>query len=233
MTPFPGTTTTTGPHRRITLTPEQEEWMRLWYPMTENRRLIKASGLSHSTFHRFAKQLGLKKSEEGFKAIKKRQAAHIKRKCTRNGYYESMRGREQPEALREATKRMWQEIRDGKRPHPLRRLKEKSPRKYGRLMKKRSEQRKELIRNERMRAKWGLPRKTNLTIAPVQPYTRSQANRRYYAKKTYGYILAMDHTEGSGHRFVIYYDDDTARSEQFERNGRKAGFRFERWEGGA
>ncbi len=193
--------------------------MRQWYPMTENRRLIKASGLKFATFHRFARQLGLKKSEEGFKAIKKRQAAHIKRKCTRNGYYESMRGRKQPEALREATERMWQEIRDGKRPHPWRRLKEKSPRKYGRLMKKKSER--------------GLPRKTNLTIAPVQPYTSSQTSRRYLAKKKYGYILAKEHTEGSGHRFVIYYDDDTARCEQFERNGRKAGFRFERWEGGA
>lgn len=76
--------------------------------------------------------------------------------------------------------------------------------------------------------KWGLPRKTRLRVAVMNPYSRNQVNRRYLAQRR-GYIIADDCSEGSGNRYVIFYDENTTRSEIFERNSIKDGFRIERW----
>ena len=67
------------------LTDEQRAWLCKWFPEEENSRLMKASGMSHSTLHRFAREFGLTKSPKGIKRIKKRQAAHVKRLCEKNG----------------------------------------------------------------------------------------------------------------------------------------------------
>ena len=92
--PFPGALTKqkTGYAWAYVLTAEQREWLCRWFPEEENSRLMKASGMSHSTLHRFARQLHLTKSKAGMKRIKRRQAAQIKRVCERNGYYDSLRG---------------------------------------------------------------------------------------------------------------------------------------------
>ena len=229
MKPFPGTVTRQGQGGRYTLTDEQKEWLRQWFPVTENRRLVKASGLTSSTLHRLARDLGLTKSEKGMRAIKRRQAAHIKRVCEKNGYYDSLRGKAPCEAAHEGTRRMWKEIREGKREDPIAIMKRKNPRRYRQLMKHKSEQRKETIIRERMRMKWGLPRKTRLAIVVMQPYTTSQICHRCNALKK-GYILADTCSEGSGHRYMIYYDSETKRSQRFEMNCVKDGFRIEEWQ---
>ena len=77
--------------------------------------------------------------------------------------------------------------------------------------------------------KWGLPRKTKLTNVVMQPYSQSQRSRRYSAMKK-GYIIAEDCSEGSGSRYVIYYDNNTSRSQLFERNCIKDGFKIREWE---
>ena len=168
--PFPGELTLTMVSRPFTtktgrngcqhiktfvLTDEQRSWLCRWFPEVENSRLIEASGMSHSTLHRFARELGLTKSPKGWKRIKKRQAAHIKRLCEQNGYYDSMRGRPVSEACRRATAQMWQDIRDGKREHPARILKRTNPRKYRKWMERKSEARKETIRKETRRVLYG------------------------------------------------------------------------------
>ena len=111
--PFPGTLTK-QPLRHnsmgYVLTDEQRAWLCKWFPEEENSRLMKASGMSHSTLHRFAREFGLTKSPKGWKRIKKRQAAHIKRVCEKNGYYDSLRGKQPSEACRKATAQMWQDI---------------------------------------------------------------------------------------------------------------------------
>ena len=99
--------------KTIVITDEQRAWLCRWFPEVENSRLMEASGMSHSTLHRFAREFGLTKSEKGIRGIKRRQAAHIKRMCEQNGYYDSMRGRPVSEACRRATAQMWQDIRDG------------------------------------------------------------------------------------------------------------------------
>lgn len=213
----------------IVLTPEQEAWLRRWYPEVENPILLKASGMSHSTLHRFAREFGLVKSEKGINGIRKRQAAHIKKVCEANGYYDSLRGKPVSEACLQATAKMWQEIRDGKREHPFKIMKRTNPRKYKKWLERRSEARREQVRKEIRREIYGLPRKTKLKIVVMNKFTRSQVCHRYNALKR-GYILMKDCSEQSGERYNIYYDDLTDRAPIFERNLIKDGFKLMKYE---
>ena len=211
------------------LTDEQREWLCRWFPEEENSRLMKVSGMSHSTLHRFAHEFGLSKSPKGIKRIKKRQAAHVKRVCEKNGYYDSLRGRQPSEACRQATARMWQEIRDGKREHPAHIMRRENPRKYRRWMQRKSQERREIIRKEKRRVLYGLERKTRLKCIVMCKYTRSQTAHRHNALRR-GYFVMEDCSEQSGERYNIYYDHDTERSPIFERNLLKDGFHLKEWE---
>ena len=214
----------------IVLTPEQEAWLRRWYPEEENSRLMKASGMSHSTLHRFAREFGLTKSPAGWKRIKKRQAAHIKRVCEKNGYYDSLRGKQPSEACRKASAKMWDEIHEGKRDHPFKIMRRKNPRKYQKCMQRKSEQRKETIRREMQRVVYGLERKTRLKCIVMYKFTSSQLNHRSNALKR-GYIIMEDCSEQSGERYNIYYDELTERSALFEKNLIADGFTLKEWTG--
>ena len=241
--PFPGTLTKQWVERPFTtktgkagcqrvmawvLTPEQRDWLCRWFPEEENSRLMAASGMKHSTLHRFARELGLAKSEKGIKRIKKRQAAHIKRVCEKNGYYDSLRGKQPSEACRQATAQMWQDIRDGKREHPFRIMKRTNPRKYRRYMQRKSDERKATIRKETLRVLYGLERKTRLRCIVMCRYTRSQVCHRHNALKR-GYFFMEDCSEQTGERYNIYYDSDTQRAPIFEHNLTKDGFKVREW----
>ncbi|MBR7126852.1 MAG: hypothetical protein IKC86_09730 [Prevotella sp.] len=207
-----------------TLTAEQEAWLRKWFPEEENSRLMEVSGMSASTLHMFARKYGLTKSEKGIRRIRKRQAAGIKRKLEQNGYYASMRGRRPSEACMEAVRNMWQEVRDGKREHPIHAMKHDDPKRYQQYMQRKSKVRKEAIRKEQMRVMYGLERKTNLINIVMSKYTRSQTAHRYNALRR-GYFVMSDCSEHGGERYNIYYDEQTTRSEKFERNLIADGFR--------
>lgn len=200
-----------------TLTAEQEAWLRKWFPEEENSRLMEVSGMRASTLHMFARKYGLTKSEKGILRIRKRQAASIKRKLEKNGYYASMRGRKPSEACVEAVRNMWQEVRDGKRVHPIHAMKREDPKRYQQYMQRKSEVRKEAIRKEQIRVMYGLERKTNLINIVMRAYTRSQTAHRYNALRR-GYFVMSDCSEQGGERYNIYYDEQTTRSERFERN---------------
>ena len=210
------------------LTDEQRAWLCKWFPEEENSRLMKASGMSHSTLHRFAREFGLTKSPKGIKRIKKRHAAHIKRVCEKNGYYESLRGKQPSEATKLGTIRMWQDIRDGKREHPARIMKRTNPRKYRKWMQRKSKERKETIRKEMRRVLYGLERQTKLKCIVMCKYTKSQTSHRYNALKR-GYIVMQDCSEQSGERYNIYYDDQTERAPIFERHLLADGFKLLEW----
>lgn len=211
----------------VVLTDEQRDWLVRWFPVTENARLKKASGLKDATLHRFAREFGLAKSQKGMHAIRVRQAAKTKKACEKNGYYDSLRGRRPSDACIEASRMMWQEIKSGKRTSPHEKLKQHSSR-YRKLCAKMSENRKELIRKERQRAFYGLKRKTRLTCVVLQPYTRSQVCARYNALKK-GYLVAADRSDEGGMRYDIYYDENTQRTERFEKNLKALGFTIKEW----
>lgn len=197
------------------LTPELEAEFRRLYPVTMNTVLMARFGLSHSTLHRFAQEMGLVKDK---KAISKAHARQIKRICEKNGYYDSLRGKRPSEACIEATKRKRAEGF-----HPLKSLKENNPKKYEADMRKRSLKRKELMAKERRRVEIGLSQYTKLNI-PCYIYTSSQMNFRCRAKKR-GYVPG-DKRESTGERYVLYYTGETERSERFERNCVKGGFKI-------
>ena len=237
MEPFPDTLTKqpvpsgrkmSGTVMKYVLTDEQSTWLCKWFPEVENSILMEASGMTHSTLHRFARDLGLKKSDKGFRGIKKRQAAHIKKVCEKNGWYDSLRGKQPSEACRKGTAKMWQEIREGKREHPARIMKRKNPRKYRKWMQRKSEERKETIRKETRRMLYGLQRQTKLRFIVMCKYTKRQVSHRYNALKR-GYIIMEDCSEQSGERYNIYYDEMTERTPLFERNLINDGFNLKMW----
>lgn len=123
MKPYPGQTEKRN--GTFVLTQEQKEWFCRWFPETENSRIAKAMGVSVSSMHRIKRELGLTKSDKGMKAIKRRQAAQIKKVCQENGYYESLKGRQPSEKCKAAYREY---LRSERYKHPSLILKEKNPR---------------------------------------------------------------------------------------------------------
>jgi hypothetical protein len=218
MKPYPGQTEKRN--GTFVLTQEQKEWFCRWFPETENSRIAKAMGVSVSSLHRIKRKLGLAKSDKGMKAIKRRQAAHIKKVCQENGYYESLKGRQPSEKCKAAYREY---LRSERFVHPLLILKEKNPRLYRKKMDERSRIRKELIGKERWRSSIGLEQTTRMNL-PQFNYTRKEVNRRFLAKRR-GYILG-DYSERYGERFTLYFDKDTNRTELFEKNCMADGFKI-------
>lgn len=227
MTPFPGVIerSTKNGHPYV-LNQEQREWLIHWFPTIEDKRIAQAMNVSLSTMHRLARDCNVKKSAAGMKAIKRRQAKAVYKLCKKNGYYDSIRGKTPSDATREATRKMWEEVRAGRRDHPAVIMRKKDPKKYKQWMQRKSETRKETIRKERLRLMYGLSRKTNIPKIILYPYTRSQIGHRFNALRR-GYLVAEDCSEGSPDRYVIFYDKDTQRSEAFEQNCKNDGFRIE------
>lgn len=229
MKQFPGTIKRGGKnHREVILNEEQEAWLLRWYPVTENKRLAKAMGTSMEAMRNYAYRLGVKgKSEAGMAAIRKRQGKAAAKTNERNGCYDRKRGKPVSEATRKGLLKRWQDVREGRRLSPMEELKQRDPKAYEANLRLKSELRKEMIRKEQRRIIYGMERKTKLKVVVMKPYTRSQTHRRHSALQR-GYLLDEDCSEGQPGRYVIYYDDETQRSERFEKNCIKDGFRFER-----
>ena len=218
-----------GTAMKYVMTDEQKEWLCKWFPEVENTKLMEVSGMRHSTLHRFARELGLTKSVKGLHGIMKRHAKLCKKINEANGYYASLRGKQPSEACRKATVQMWQDIRDGKREHPAHVMKRTNPRKYRKWMQRKSEERKETIRKEKLRVLYGMERKTKLKCIVMCKFTRRQTMHRYNALKR-GYIIMEDCSEYGGERYNIYYDEQTERTPIFEQNLLKDGFKLLQWQ---
>ena len=228
MKPFPGNVEMTKGkvHRRV-LNDEQLSWLRRWFPVTENCRLAKAMKISEYKLHEFARENGLTKSEAGLRAIQKRRAKKMARTNERNGCYARKRGHPPSEATMEGNRKRWEEYRAGLRDSPIDTIRKHEPKRYQAILTKCSETRRKQIADEKRRVIYGLERKTRLTCIVMKPYTKSQLHHRNSALKR-GYLLDEDCREGQPGRYVIYYDDETQRSEVFEQNCIADGFRIER-----
>lgn len=229
MKPFPGEL---GKEKRgsrwfLVLNEDQKAWFVKWFPVTENKRLAKAMGVCISTVQKFASELDIRKSEAGMKAIKRRQTAAMLKANIRNGCYDRKRGHPVSEATMAGNRRRWEEQRLGIREDAAAKMKRENPKKYAEWMRKKSEERKELIRKEKMRVVYGLERQTTLKAVVLKPYTRSQIHHRHMALE-YGYLLDEDCREGQPGRYIIYYDDKTDRHPRFEQMCLANGFTFQR-----
>ena len=180
------------------------------FPKNSNRRMMAWFGISFSTLQRFKREFGL---EKDMKSIIRQQAKDTKRICEKNGYYASIRGKAPSEACLEATRQL-----RAAGFHPIKQLKANNPRKYNRLMQKKSEQRKELWRKERMRMVYGLERRTKLRL-PLNSLTHAASACKYMMIRECNYFADPD---GDSH--IICYDSQTRRSEKREATAIRHGF---------
>ena len=181
------------------------------FPKNSNRRMMAWFGISFSTLQRFKRECGL---EKDMKSIIKQQAKDTKRICERNGYYASLRGKAPSEACMEATRQLF-----ASGFHPMKQLKANNPRKYKRLMRKKSEQRKELYRKEQLRAFYGLERQTNLRI-PADSLSHRASSQKYAMIKCCNYFA-----DPLGDHHIVCYDSETQRSAQRETTAAKHGLK--------
>ena len=181
------------------------------FPKNSNRRMMAWFGISFSTLQRFKHEFGL---EKDMQAIRKQQAKDIKKICEKNGYYSSLRGKAPSEACLEATRQL-----RASGFHPIKQIKATNPRKYKRLMRKKSEQRKELYRKEQLRAFYGLERQTNLRI-PSSPLSHSASSHKHAMIKSCNYFA-----DPLGDPHIICYDSETQRSAQREATAAKHGLK--------
>lgn len=208
------------PYDKRVLTDYQREWLADHFRDKENSKIMKLMDLSHSTLHRFAREMKLTKSEAGLRAIKKRQAAHIKKVCTENGYYDSLRGKKPSEASLESTRRLRESGFN-----PIARLKEKSPYRYKKWLENKTEARRKLICDERRRMVFGLEPKTKLGKRMMRKkFTHNDVCFRYNMLKQ-GYILG-DLEPENGERWTIFYDAETTRSAIREQHAVERGFKI-------
>ena len=181
------------------------------FPKNSNRRMMAWFGISFSTLQRFKREFGL---EKDMPSIRKQQAKDTKRICERNGYYASIRGKAPSEACMEATRQL-----RAAGFHPMKQLKANNPRKYKMLMRKRSEQRKELYRKEQLRAFYGLERQTNLRI-PSSPLSHSASSHKHAMIKSCNYFA-----DPLGDPHIVCYDSETQRSARREATAAKYGLK--------
>lgn len=181
------------------------------FPKNSNRRMMAWFGISFSTLQRFKREFGL---EKDMKAIRKQQSKDTKRICERNGYYASLRGKAPSEACLEAARKL-----RASGFHPIKQLKATNPRKYKRLLRKKSEQRKELWRKEQLRAFYGLERKTKLRI-PSSPLPHRASAHKHAMIRCCNYFA-----DPSGDPHIICYDSETQRSARREATAAKHGLK--------
>ena len=181
------------------------------FPKNSNRRMMAWFGLSFSTLQRFKREFGL---EKDMKSIIRQQAKDTKRICEKNGYYASLRGKKPSEACFDGARRLF-----ASGFHPMKQLKATNPRKYKQLLRKRSEQRKELYRKEQLRAFYGLERQTNLRI-PSNPMSHRATAQKHAMIKICNYFA-----DPLGDPHVICYDSETRRSARREATAAKHGLK--------
>lgn len=223
MKAFPKPLRRDGKYGAITLTPEQEAWVRRYFPTTKGTTMRAMVGVSGTTLYRIVRGLGVSKTDATRARIWRAASRKGKETCERNGYYASLRGRPMPPGCAEATKEYWRRVREGKEPSPIAKMRERHPTLFRKMMAERGERRRKQIRMERVRLMSGMPQETRLRNIVLKRYTRSQVNHRRNAL-TRGYWFYEDCSERGGERYNIYYDNDTERSARFEGNLRKDGF---------
>lgn len=185
-----------GKTTKIVLTASQQEWLEKHFKHTRNDEISARFGWSLSSLHRFARQLGLKKSPQFMSKMQRNAADKANASHIKNGTYP-------PKGY----------IIPGSEKHRF----EKGVTPLQRLGKKKNEQRKEksrasraaTLKMEKARAMFGLAQRTKMKVIS-QP--KKAILQRYYLKRL-GYIIER----GS---MTAYYDENTRRSEDYENRTR-------------
>ena len=184
---------------KIVLTDEQQQWLRDNFANTLNKDCAAHLGISESSVHRWARQLGLTKDPDWFHALvmeRVRMMADVNRGPGNHGKKNLHLG--EPHRFRKGQTNRERYGEENER-RPIQRA---------------AATRRETIRKERMRVRWGLPQETKLRVI-----SNPQARYARYALKSRGYIIPA---RGS---LEAYWDENTTRSIIVENNAAQAGIK--------
>ena len=184
---------------RIVLTDDQQQWLRDNYATTLNKDCAAHLGISESSLHRWARQLGLTKDPDWFHALvleRCRMMAAVNRGPGNHGKKNLHLG--EPHRFRKGQTNRERYGEENER----------------RRIQRSAATRRETIRKERMRVRWGLPQETKLRVI-----SNPQARYARYALKIRGYIIPA---RGS---MEAYWDENTTRSAIVENNAAQVGIK--------
>lgn len=183
----------TGKTQKIELSEKERKWMEIHFKHTKNADIAKRLGISESSMHRFAREMGLTKTRHFMKKCQSDATAAAKASHLANGTYPP-KGFIIPRC---------EEFRFQKGVTPRQRLGKK--RDLERI-RKATQSREATRRKEKARVYFGLPQKTKLKVVKS---SREHIRLRWYLKNR-GYILDDDER-------VSYWTDDTRRSPRLEK----------------
>lgn len=186
-----------GKTSKITLTPEQERWLVAHFKHTKNEEIGERLGISQSSVHRFARELGLTKTKQFMRKVQRNTTERAKASHLRNGTYP-------PKGYRIPRSEEFQ-FKPGVT--NIQRLGKAGERKR---VEKSAASRRKTFKLERARKLFGLPQQTKLR---VMREPRGKTCHRWYLKKR-GYIL--DEKE-----LIAYWTEDTHRSMILEKRPRQ------------
>ena len=184
---------------KIVLTDDQQQWLRDNYATTLNKDCAAHLGISESSVHRWARQLGLTKDPDWFHALvmeRVRMMAAVNRGPGNHGKKNLHLG--EPHRFRKGQTNRERYGEENER----------------RRIQRAAATRRETIRKERMRVRWGLPQETKLRVI-----SNPQARYARYALKSRGYIIP-----GRG-SMEAYWDENTTRSTVVENNAARVGIK--------
>ena len=196
-----------GKTEKITLTPEQEGWLVKHFRHTRNDEIGERLGISQSSLHRFARELGLTKTRQFMRKVQRNAADKAKESHLRNGTYP-------PKGYRIPRSEEFQ-FKAGVT--PVERLGKRRERKR---IERSAESLRKTRREEKARMLFGVPRKTRLRVVR-EP--RGKTCQRWYLKKR-GYIL--DERD-----LIAYWTEETRRATILEGKPRRW-YRFRPLEAG-
>lgn len=186
-----------GKTYKITLTPGQERWLVAHFKHTKNDDIMERLGISHSTLHRKARELGLTKTRQFMRKTQRNAADKAKESHLRNGTYPP-KGYRIPRS---------EESQFKAGVTPVERLGKRKERKR---VERSAESRRKTFREEKARALFGVPRKTRLRVVR-EP--KGKTELRWYLKSR-GYIL--DERE-----LIAYWTPETRRATILEKRPRR------------
>ena len=182
-----------GKTKKIELSEKERKWMERHFKHTKNADIAKKFGISESSMHRIAREMGLTKTRYFMKACQSDASAAAKVSNLANGTYPP-KGFIIPRS---------EEFRFKKGETPRQRLGKK--RDLERIQKS-AQSRKATWQKEKARVYFGLPQKTKMKVVKS---SRERVQLRWYLKSR-GYVL--DENER-----VAYWTDTTLRATRLER----------------
>lgn len=176
---------------KIELTERQQAWLTKHFKHTKNDECAIRLGISPRSVVRIARSLGLNKTPQFIAKCQANAAEAAKRSHLLNGTYPPkgfIIPRSEEFRFKEGEKKRWDAKKEALR------------------VQKSAESRRETLRKERIRVKWGLEQKTFLRVLKQ---SKRHIYLRWYLKRR-GYII----DEEAG---IAYYTDETRRGKMIEK----------------